>query len=64
MGLPQEYWHPRMLFEITSVVETSLCLDDAIKNGVFDHYARILVDMDLLRRLFDYFFEPKWFEEE
>lgn len=48
MGLLQEYWHPRMLFEITSVVETSLCLDDAIKNGVFDHYARILVDMDLL----------------
>jgi len=58
MGLPQEYWHPRMLFEITSVVGTSLFLD----NGQMVYLAimpRILVDMNLLERLFDKFFEPK-----
>jgi hypothetical protein len=53
MELPQEYWRRRTLFEIASAIGTPLSLDDATRNRAFGHYARILVDVDLSRRLFD-----------
>ncbi|MCH91231.1 NBS resistance protein, partial [Trifolium medium] len=53
MELPQEYWRHRTLFEIASAIGTPLSLDESTKNRVFGHYALILVDMDLSRRVFD-----------
>jgi hypothetical protein len=60
MELPREYWCHKMLFEISSTVGTPLSLDDYIKNRVFGHYLRILVDMDL----FGCFFEAVMVEHE
>jgi hypothetical protein len=40
------------LFEIASAIGTPLSLDEATKTCVFNHYARILVDMDLSRHVF------------
>jgi hypothetical protein len=37
---------------IPSAIGTSLTVDTAIKNGIFSHYARILVDIDFSRRIF------------
>ncbi|MCI19975.1 NBS resistance protein, partial [Trifolium medium] len=51
--LPQEYWRQRTLFEIASAIGTPLSLDASTKNRAFGHYARILVDIDLSRRVFD-----------
>jgi hypothetical protein len=53
MELPQEYWRQRTLFEIASAIGTPLSLDDSTRNRTFGHYARILVDIDLSRRIFD-----------
>ncbi|XP_045796104.1 uncharacterized protein LOC123890519 [Trifolium pratense] len=53
MELPQEYWRQRTLFEIASAIGTLLSLDEATKTRAFGHYARILVDMDLSRHVFD-----------
>jgi hypothetical protein len=53
MELPQEYWRQRTLFEIASAIGTPLSLDEATKARAFGHYARILVDMDLSRHVFD-----------
>jgi hypothetical protein len=53
MELPQEYWRHRTLFEIARAIGTPLSLDEATKNRMFGHYARILVDIDLSRRIFD-----------
>ncbi|MCI33137.1 NBS resistance protein, partial [Trifolium medium] len=51
--LPQEYWRPRTLFEIAGGVGTPLMLDEATKNRSFGHYARVLVDIDLSKRVFE-----------
>jgi hypothetical protein len=53
MELPQEYWRQRTLFEIASAIGTPLSLDESTRNRTFGHYARILVDIDLSRRIFD-----------
>jgi hypothetical protein len=53
MEFPQEYWRQRTLFEIASAIGTPLSLDEATKTRAFGHYARILVDMDLSRHIFD-----------
>jgi len=47
MDLPQKFWQDQTLFEIASGVGTPLTLDDPTQNMIFNHYARILVDMDL-----------------
>ena len=52
LELPQEYWVERTLREIASVVGTPLLIDNATTKRLFGHYARILVDMDLSRKLF------------
>jgi hypothetical protein len=53
MELPQEYWRQRTLFEIASAVGTPLALDESTNHRTFGHYARVLVDIDLSRRIFD-----------
>jgi hypothetical protein len=53
MELPQEYWRQRTLFEIASAIGTPLSLDESTINRTFGHYARVLVDMDLSRLVFD-----------
>lgn len=49
--MPQEYWRPKILFEIASGVGTPISIDDPTKSKVFGHYARELVDIDLLQNL-------------
>jgi len=41
-----------MLREIASVVETPLIINSATQNRVFGHYARVLVDMDMSKKIF------------
>jgi hypothetical protein len=52
LDLPQEYWLKRTLMEIFGAIGTPLIIDAATKKRSFDHYARILVDVDFSRRLF------------
>jgi hypothetical protein len=52
LELPQEYWMDRTLREIASAVGTPLLIDNATTKRLFGHYARILVDMDLSRKIF------------
>jgi len=52
LELPQEYWMERTLREIARAVGTPLLIDNATTKRLFGHYARILVDMDLSRKLF------------
>ncbi len=54
MHLPQEYWRKQTLFEISSGVGTPLIIDDAIKSRLSGIYARILVDIDMSGKLFDF----------
>ncbi|KEH26717.1 DUF4283 domain protein [Medicago truncatula] len=53
LELPQEYWMDRMLKEIASAIGTPLLIDSATQNRVFGHYARVLVDMDLSKHIFN-----------
>jgi len=53
IDLPQEYWRHTTLFEIDNGVGTSLTLDNAAKNHTFSHFTRILVDLDLSKRIFN-----------
>jgi hypothetical protein len=41
------------LFKITSAISTPLALDNAISNRTFSHYARVLVDIDHSKHLFE-----------
>lgn len=52
--MPQEYWRKQTLFEISSGVGTPLIIDDAIKSRLSGIYARILVDIDMSGKLFDF----------
>jgi hypothetical protein len=47
--LLQEYWMERILYEITGAIGTPLLIDNATKNGLFGHYVRVFVDLDLSR---------------
>lgn len=49
--LPQEYWRPRILFEIATGVGTPISLDEPTRARSLGHFARILVDLDLTARL-------------
>lgn len=42
-----------MLREIASAIGTPLLIDSATQNRVFGHYARVLVDMDLSKHIFN-----------
>jgi hypothetical protein len=54
-GLSQEYWRPKILFAIASSVGTPICLDAFSNKPMlersFGHYARVLVDVNLLQEL-------------
>lgn len=49
--LPQEYWRPRILFEIAASVGTPISIDEMTCKKVFGHYAKVLVDVDLTTEL-------------
>ena len=51
MALPEEYRMERTLCEMASAVGTPLLIDNATTKHIFEHYARILVDMDFSRKL-------------
>ena len=51
--MPQDYWRERTLKEIASAVGTPISIDGPTRNRAFDHYARILFDIDLSKRVFD-----------
>lgn len=53
VALPQEYWRERTLKEIASAVGTPIEIDGPTRNRIFGHYARILVDMDLSKRIYE-----------
>jgi len=53
VALPQEYWRERTLKEIASAVGTPISIDATTCKRVFGHYARILVDIDLSKKIFD-----------
>ena len=53
MGLPQLYWREKTLMEIAGAVGTPLLIDAPTRNRAFGHYVRVLVDMDLSKRIFD-----------
>ena len=50
--LPQEYWMERTLYEIAGAVGTPLLIDNVTRNKLYGHYARILVDLDLSKKIF------------
>jgi len=54
MHLPQEYWRQKTLYEIASGIGTPLTINDATQSRLFGLYARILVDVDMSGKLFDY----------
>lgn len=53
LGLPQEYWRPKIIFAIARGIGVPLSLDDATSNRVLGHFARVLVDVDLAQPLRD-----------
>lgn len=52
LELPQEYWMDRTLREIASAIRAPLLIDSATQNRVFEHYALVLVDMDMSKQIF------------
>lgn len=51
--LPQEYWRPKLLFEIVGGLSTPISLDESTRNRVLGHFARVLVDIYLTAKLHD-----------
>ncbi|KAF1862740.1 hypothetical protein Lal_00040005 [Lupinus albus] len=47
-GLPQEYWCPTIIFSIAGGIGSPISLDVATSNRSFGHFARILVDVNLM----------------
>lgn len=45
--LPQEYWRPKILYEIAGVLGTPISLDENNRNRSLGHFARVLVDIAL-----------------
>lgn len=50
--LPQEYWIERTLYEIAGAVGTLLLIDNVTRNKLYGYYARILVDLDISKKIF------------
>lgn len=49
-----EYWHPSVIFGIARALGTPVKIDDLSLNGMFGHYVRVLVDIDLSLPLQDH----------
>lgn len=48
LGLPQEYWRPKIIFSIAGGIGILICIDETTSNrSMFGHFARVLVDIDL-----------------
>ena len=45
--LPWAYWHPQILSDVARAIGVPLKIDQATINGDFDHFARVLIDIDL-----------------
>ena len=58
--LPMEYWQPISLFDIVGDIGTPITIDENIKNHPFGHYARVLVDVNMVVFLPD----TLWVERE
>ena len=54
-GLSQEYWRPKILFAIASIVGTSICTNSPSTkthaDRTFGQFIRVLVDMDVTQTL-------------
>ncbi|KAF1864526.1 hypothetical protein Lal_00021951 [Lupinus albus] len=53
LGLPQEYWSPRIIFSITGGVGTPISLNEATTNRTFGHFSKVLVEVNLKDNLPD-----------
>lgn len=53
LQLPQEYWGKQTLLEIASGLGTPITIDDATLNKRFGLFARILIDVDMAKKLFE-----------
>lgn len=53
LGLPQEYWRPKIVFAIANGIGVPIALDDATNKRIFGHFARVLIDIDLNGRFPD-----------
>lgn len=51
--LSLEYWHPSMIFGIARAVGKPLKIDDRSLCGIYGHYVRVLVEVDLSMPLQD-----------
>lgn len=55
MHLPQEQWRRQSLYEIASGLGTPLTIDEATQHRRFRLFARVIVDIDLSKKLFEIF---------
>jgi hypothetical protein len=53
MHLFQEYWRKQTFFKIAYGVGNPLIIDEEPKSILFGIYARVLVDVDMLGKLFE-----------
>ncbi|KAE9611157.1 putative transcription factor interactor and regulator CCHC(Zn) family [Lupinus albus] len=53
LGLPQEYWSPKIILSIARGIGTPISLDEATHSRSFGHFARVLVDINLKASLPD-----------
>lgn len=53
LNLAQDYWRDMIQLEIASITGTPVTLDTSTQHRVFGHCAHILVDIVLLRHIFD-----------
>ncbi|XP_019420741.1 PREDICTED: uncharacterized protein LOC109330928 [Lupinus angustifolius] len=51
LGLPQEYWSPKIIFSIAGVIGTPIAIDEATNNRSFRHFSKVLVDINLKAKL-------------
>jgi len=55
--LSHEYWRPKILYAIASMIGTPFCVDDTFNKSKFDrpfgHFGRVLVDTDLKESIID-----------
>lgn len=49
--LPQEFWTPKILFEIANAIGTPITLDEATRTRSLGHFARILMEVDMKKRI-------------
>lgn len=53
MYLPWEHWRERTLREIARAIGTPLIIESATQYRHFGHYAKVLIDIDISKHIFD-----------